>query len=415
MTIFAIKKRTMAMKTGKISRMPQKHFLVTLILMVQIWATAAQDTVPANGCGAAGHQAGARYGVVTLSSNYMREKPDFTAELGNQALMGTPAEILDEDGYWRKIRTPDPYTAWCVDLGLREMSAEELEQYIAAPKVICTARYSTVWSAPGKKGVNGNFRTYGKVAGKGKAAESDRGCIQPAFICDLIAGDLLLYSGKTAKGFREVILLSGKTGYVSAADSEIFSEWAASRNPSADNIILTAMDFMGVPYLWGGTSIKGVDCSGFTRMVWFMNGILLPRNASEQAEAGFPVEMNVNTADFPVGRAAEFADQPAFRDEMLRRTASLQKGDLIFFGTPVVTDDDGKTLSGESISHVGIYLGEGRFIHASRLVRINSLIPGEPDFYDLSGKMIKARRIVGSGEAEGVISISDSPAYFPKD
>ena len=69
----------------------------------------------------------------------------------------------------------------------------------------------------------------------------------------------------------------------------------------------------------------------------------------------------------------------------------------------------------ERITQVGIYIGDGRFIHASKLVRINSLIPGETDFYELSGKMIKARRIIGCSASEGIVSISGSPAYFPQD
>lgn len=336
-----------------------------------------------------------RYAVTTLSVNYMREEPDFTAELGNQALMGTPVKILEDSGYWRKIQSPDPYTAWCVDLGLKEMSADEIENYISAAKVICTADYSTVLNA-----LPASQRP------KRKSGED-----APEKICDIVAGDLLLATGKPAKGFREVMLPSGETGYVPEEDTAIFSEWLASRDPSPDNIIGTAMNFIGVPYMWGGTSIKGVDCSGLTRMVWFMNGILLPRNASDQAKIGLPVEIAADTVRFPFGTEEGQADSPEFREEMLRRISKLQKGDLIFFGTPAATDSDGNTISGESISHVGIYTGDGKFIHASRLVRISSLIPGSPDYYELSGKMIKARRIAGSGLAEGVEAIADSPAY----
>lgn len=336
-----------------------------------------------------------RYAVTTLSVNYMREEPDFTAELGNQALMGTPVKILEDSGYWRKIQSPDPYTAWCVDLGLKEMSADEIENYISAAKVICTADYSTVLNAlPVSQRPN---RKSGEDA--------------PEKICDIVAGDLLLATGKPAKGFREVMLPSGETGYVPEEDAAIFSEWLASRDPSPDNIIGSAMNFIGVPYMWGGTSIKGVDCSGLTRMVWFMNGILLPRNASDQAKIGLPVEIAADTVRFPFGTEEGQADSPEFREEMLRRISKLQKGDLIFFGTPAATDSDGNTISGESISHVGIYTGGGKFIHASRLVRISSLIPGSPDYYELSGNMIKARRIAGSGLAEGVEAIADSPAY----
>ena len=336
-----------------------------------------------------------RYAVTTLSVNYMREEPDFTAELGNQALMGTPVKILEDSGYWRKIQSPDPYTAWCVDLGLKEMSADEIENYISAAKVICTADYSTVLNA-----LPASQRP------KRKSGED-----APEKICDIVAGDLLLATGKPAKGFREVMLPSGETGYVPEEDTAIFSEWLASRDPSPDNIIGSAMNFIGVPYMWGGTSIKGVDCSGLTRMVWFMNGILLPRNASDQAKIGLPVEIAADTVRFPFGTEEGQADSPEFREEMLRRISRLQKGDLIFFGTPAATDSDGNTISGESISHVGIYTGDGKFIHASRLVRISSLIPGSPDYYELSGKMIKARRIAGSGLAEGVEAIADSPAY----
>ena len=107
-----------------------------------------------------------RYGVTTFSANYLREKPDFTAELGNQALMGTVVEILDEEGYWLKVRTPDPYTAWCVDLGVKEMRADEVAEYVSEEKIICTADYGTVWDEVGNQ----------------------------VKICDIVAGDLLLYS-----------------------------------------------------------------------------------------------------------------------------------------------------------------------------------------------------------------------------
>ena len=302
-----------------------------------------------------------RYGVTTLSVNYMREAPDFTAELGNQALMGTPVEITGEEGYWRQIKSPDPYTAWCVDLGIREMTAGALKEYIAAEKVICTADYGKVLARP--------------------SGRSEK-------ICDIVAGDLMLLGRKTSGRFYNVILPSGESGYVRKKDAMIFSKWARKCDPTADNLIETALGFLGVPYLWGGTSIKGVDCSGLVRMVWFMNGILLPRNASQQAMTGLPAGPGLD---------------------------SLEKGDLVFFGSPAVKDASGNIIAKEKVTHVGIYIGNGRFIHASRLVRINSLIPGTPDYYENAGRMIKARRIIGSGEAEGAVRITDSPAYFPQD
>ena len=208
-------------------------------------AAAMVLAVPANTAvagddGIARSATGKRYGVTTLSANYLREEPDFTAELGNQALMGTVVEIIDEKDYWRQVKTPDPYTAWCVDLGIKEMPDEEVADYIRADKIICTADYSTVWTKPvgparGRSDVRKTAGDTMKNSGK-----PDRGLQK---ICDIVAGDLLPYSGKTVKGCHEVRLLSGETGYVPAEDAEIFSSWAQKCDPSAENIISTAMRF----------------------------------------------------------------------------------------------------------------------------------------------------------------------------
>ena len=88
--------------------------------------------------------------------------------------------------------------------------------------------------------------------------------------------------------------------------------------------------------------------------------------------------------------------------------SDLLPGDLVFWGR-AATDS-----TAERATHVGIYLGEGRFIHSSHVVRINSLDRSEPDFYDR--RPIRVRRILGCIEEKGsgLVSIFQSPYYFPE-
>ncbi|HEY5094381.1 MAG TPA: C40 family peptidase, partial [Candidatus Eremiobacteraceae bacterium] len=112
----------------------------------------------------------------------------------------------------------------------------------------------------------------------------------------------------------------------------------------------TALRYLGVPYVWGGTSFGGVDCSGFVWAVFAKNGIYLPRTADAQYESG----RHVSTQD-------------------------LRAGDLVFFQTYAL-----------GASHVGIYLGNGRFVHASSSngVRVDQLAE---DYY--SARYLGARRL----------------------
>lgn len=112
-------------------------------------------------------------------------------------------------------------------------------------------------------------------------------------------------------------------------------------------IIKTARNYLGLPYLWGGNAPdSGFDCSGLTMAVYRLNGIRLPRSSLEQYEKGDPVDQT-----------------------------KLNHGDLVFFTTRRVGTDF-KSVPGSPVSHVGIYLGEGLFIHApgqGKQIRIDSL------------------------------------------
>jgi cell wall-associated NlpC family hydrolase len=110
-----------------------------------------------------------------------------------------------------------------------------------------------------------------------------------------------------------------------------------------EELIKTANSFIGVPYLWGGASPDtGFDCSGLTMTVYQLNGLNLPRSSQEQFNLGMPVEEN-----------------------------ELLQGDLVFFATS----------NGPQVSHVGIYVGDGQFIHApgmGKTIRIDFM---NSDYY----------------------------------
>ena len=303
-----------------------------------------------------------RMAVVELSTIYMRIKPDYESALETQELMGTVVEIVGEDGYWREIVSPQPYRAWATEKGLVEMSKEELEAYEAAPKVIYTGLYGHIYKEASNRS---------------------------ATICDLVGGDIMRYVGKKGK-WTEVMLPSGRKGYVPTRELELHKGFVsiAQGEGSAESIssetteaiIAEAQKLLGVPYLWGGMSAKGVDCSGLVRICFLMNDILLPRNASQQVFCGMEIE--VERPDI-TGRTQEEVKENYDREKALNAIRNLGRGDLVFFGN---------TETG-SITHVGIYLGGGEMIHASHLVRVNSLIPGEENYYENAHRIIRACRL----------------------
>ncbi len=319
-----------------------------------------------------------RMAVTALSENMMRLEPDYESPLETQSLMGTVVEIIGEEGYWRQVVTPEPYTAWCTDLGLVEMSAEQINEYKTAPKYIVTAQHSGVYATPSLKGRRLSDLSMGNLV---RIVYTEGKKVKPS----------------VKKKWAEVMLPDGRKGWTPAADLAVFGEWAGKQKITPDNIVSTAMTFEGTPYLWGGASSKGLDCSGLVRLTFFMNGHLLPRNASQQVNFGREIIME---CDHSIT-----SDSDRLYQEMVKRTRNLQPGDLVFFGSRETF------WSKEKITHVGIYIGNGKIIHASHKVRVNSLIPGEKDYYENSYRLLKARRYIG-WQGNGMLPVIQSPAYF---
>lgn len=301
-----------------------------------------------------------RWAVVNLSSVYMRIAPDYESALETQELMGTVVEIVGENGYWREIISPQPYRAWCTEKGIVEMSEKEIEAYMTAPKCIFTGLYGHVYEKPSRNA---------------------------ATICDLVGGDVMRIAGQADKAIKKdgnfkgkwtkVLLPSGKHGWVESLqirEHKGFTSIAKGEGHAdsisdgpMEKIIAQASRLKGVPYLWGGMTPKGVDCSGLVRWSFIMNGVLLPRNASQMVHCGDEVALPGDYGSLCID--------------------ALQRGDLVFFGTPATSEKPRR------ITHVGIYLGNGRIIHSSHMVRVNSLNPSDPDYYENAHRLIAARRL----------------------
>ena len=280
--------------------------------------------------------AGQSWGVISVSVANMRRDPDKSSELVSQATMGSVVKVLRESSGWYYLQTSDKYLGWMKDESFVRCSKSEVDAWIAARKVIVLSTYETV-------------------------RQDAHGHSYP--VCDLVAGSLLKNIG-SAGAWTTVELPDGRKGFVPTASVADFESWQRNTKPTPDGVEKTARSLLGVPYLWGGTSTKAMDCSGFTKTVYLMNGMQLNRDAYQQAEQGIEIDPG-------------------------EKFQNLHKGDLLFFGRKAREDAPAEIL------HVALYLKDRSFIHSSGMVKINSLDPASPVFD--AGKVksfICARRII---------------------
>lgn len=288
------------------------------------------------------------WGLVSVSVANVRNRPAHSAEMGTQPLMGTPVKILNKRGGWLLVQTPDSYIGWTDD-PVTELSDSALVAWKAADRLIYMKHTGVITDKEGQT------------------------------VSDIVFGCILEKSGEQGGNYK-VKLPDGREGFIGKGETEEFRGWAEKVTPDADKMIKFARTFLGSPYLWGGTSTKGVDCSGFTKTIYFSAGLIITRDASAQFRYG--EERNIENGG-----------------------TSLQPGDLVFFGRV----RDGK----KRITHTGMYIGDTEFIHSSRMVKINSFDSTRANYSQYLLEILQgAKGFIGVTPGEGFVRVSQHKWYF---
>lgn len=235
----------------------------------------------------------------------LRARPEHRSERVSQALYGHLVEAIEQEQDFTLVETVDKYRGWIGS-------------------------------------------TYLANAGK----PSDHMTIVTSLLAVLKIGDtdgrlLLPYGSRIVSGGGDVFY-----HYDGTELSLIFGRLNATDLVSLDIVMHEALSLISVPYLWGGNSSFGYDCSGFTQELFRRTGTILPRDSKDQAKFGREVSLQESIA-----------------------------GDLILFP-----------------GHVAIHLGNSQILHSSRLrgiVQIDSLVPDSSNYRpDLDGKMTTIRRVI---------------------
>lgn len=258
--------------------------------------------------------------VIAVGVADVRRDPDASSELVTQALMNAPARRGVVQGEWTQVTLVD-YDGW--------VRSDELEE----PIVKGFTKISEQWTTPLDLIAMVNI-THTSLYQKASGA---------TILGTVYLSTALPLLDTTRKERVQVALPGERTAWLATSAITIRQQGDPYPRQPISMVTNYARSFLGVPYLWGGTSWEGIDCSGFVQVCYRMGGSILPRDADQQHDA----------LRYDVARDA------------------MQEGDLIFFGS-------------KSITHVGMALNEKEFIHAEgdrfKQVIIHSFAEGDTHF-----------------------------------
>ena len=247
-----------------------------------------------------------RKAVISTAVAPIHKEPGFISEMVTQGLMWESVTMGEGEEDWQRIQMDDGYKGWIPNFYLTESPAKFTNS------LTITNRYAPVSPQQGKNGI---------------------------VLAMLSFGTIVPVLEKTS-GYSKIQLFKKNTGFIPPQENVT--------SQKRDIIIKLAKYLIGVPYLWGGKSSFGYDCSGFVQMVMKTAGISLARDTGEQIQKEGLEEISINEA---------------------------QPGDLIFFS------------ENNCINHVGFSLAGSKIIHCSGEVKIESLNEGEAGFNSILNKL----------------------------
>ena len=266
--------------------------------------------------------------VILPNITPMRGDPNSQSVMTSQAIFGETVKIIDSTDCKTLIETPDGYSGWVENLHLRMLTGDDCYPD-PARAVMVSDLFLPVYFAPSPRAERLTLLTIGSIV---EIAE-----------------------GEAVGVYYPLRLADGREGWADGS-ALIVPEYPAL-DKLGPNVGVISRGMIGIPYLWGGRSAFGLDCSGFVQKVFYLCGIILPRDAWQQAIDVRFKEVNLN---------------------------DVRVGDLLFFAS----DQD---PNGRGVTHVSIMLGEDRMIHSSGIHGVKITLR---EIESYSGRFVKASRFV---------------------